>query len=147
MASLTDIRAGIRAAILSADPEVQCTGYLLENPQPPCFEVELGTTGVVFDLAMQRGLDQWTFIVRGFTGATLDETGQRRMDDWLASSGGKSIKEAIEARDSSYLRSLGGSVGDVQVERIGQIRAYSPVANPTAKFYGVEWTLQVVAEG
>lgn len=142
MASLRDIRAGIVSAIKAVDPQVQCTGYLLENPQPPCFEIELGSTGVIFDLAMQRGLDQWTIIVRGFTGATLDETGQRKMDDWLASSGGKSIKAAIEVD-----RTLGGTCSDCQVERIGQIRAYSPVANPTAKFYGVEWTLQVIAEG
>lgn len=141
-ADLKDIRLAIRDAIKAVLPQVQCTGYLLENPSPPSFEIELGATGVVFDRTMQRGIDEWTFTVRGFAGSTLDETGQRTLDAWLNSSGGVSIKAAIESD-----RTLGGTVNDVQVERVGQIRSYSPIASPTVKFYGVEWTLQVVATG
>lgn len=141
-ADLKAIRAGIAAAIKAVLPQVACTGYLLQNPSPPCFEVELGSTGIVFDRAMQRGLDEWTFTVRGFSGASLDETAQRNMDAWLNSSGGVSIKAALEAD-----RTLGGIVNDLQVERVGQIRSYSPIANPTVQFYGVEWTVQVAVDG
>lgn len=141
-ADLQDIRLAIRDAIKNVLPQVQCTGYLLQAPNPPCFEVELGSTGVIYDRAMQRGLDEWTFVVRGFSGATLDEVAQRNMDAWLDSSGGVSIKAAIEAD-----RTLGGTVSDVQVDRVGQIRAYTPIANPTVQFYSVEWTLQVITTG
>lgn len=141
-ADLRDIRLAIRDAVKAVLPQVQCTGYLLQNPAPPCFEVELGSTGIIYDRSMQRGIDEWAFVLRGFAGTALDETGQRTLDAWLNSSGGVSIKAAIEAD-----RTLGGTVSDVQVDRVGQIRSYSPIANPTVQFYGVEWTLQVITTG
>ena len=148
MAYLADIRAGIVRQIKAAIPEVQCTGYLLENPTPPCIEIELGSTGVVFDRTMARGLDEWTFTIRAFAGTSLDEQGQKLLDDLLSTSGTRSLKKALEQADpATGQRTLGGSVSDCQVERVGQIRTYSPIASPTVKFYGVEWTLQVVAPG
>ena len=142
MANLDDIRAGIAANIKAQLPDVQCTGYLLENAYPPAFEVELGSEGIVYDLAMSRGLDEYFFTIRGFAPSGTDKAQQMRLDAWLNSTGAESVKAALEAD-----RTLGGSVGDSHVTRVSQVRAFSPVASPTTTFFGAEWTLRVLAAG
>ena len=142
MAELADIRAGIAAALKERLPEVQCTGYLMENPYAPGFEVELGSTGIVYDLAMSRGLDEWFFTIRGFAASGLDRAAQMRLDGWLDSTGSTSVKTALEAD-----RTLSASVSDSHVTRVGQVRVFSPIASPEIKYFGAEWILRAIAAG
>lgn len=142
MASLADIRAGIAANIKARFSDAQCTGYLLENPFPPGFEVEIGTGGIVYDGAMSRGHDEWFFTIRGFAASGTDVAAQMRLDPWLSSTGAESVKAALEAD-----RTLGGTVSDSHVTRVSQVRAFSPISNPNTTFFGAEWTLRVIAAG
>lgn len=141
MADLANIRAGIAANIRAAIPEAICTGYLLESPISPAFEVEFA--GQVYDSAMSRGLDEWRFTIRGLVSqSVLDEGAQKKLDAWLASTGGESIKAALEAD-----RTLDGSVSDSRVERVGPVRQFSPISSPGTSYYGAEWTLMAIAAG
>ena len=141
MARLADIRAEIARSIKNAFPESVCTGYALESPTTPAFEVEFG--GKVYDQTMSRGLDTYTFIIRGLSSsAVLDEAAQRTLDKYLESTGSNSVKAALETD-----RTLGRTVSDAHVTRIGPIREFSPIASPGTKYYGAEWTLIAVVPG
>lgn len=142
MADLSDVRAGFMAALKLRFPDAQVTGYLLENPYPPAFEVEIGSQGVIFDMGMQRGTDEWWFTIRGFAGSGTDKAAQERLDVWLSSSGSQSVKEAVEVD-----RTLSGSVDDCRVTRISQLRSFSPISNPGMSFFGAEWTVRVIGRG
>lgn len=141
MAKIRDIRRGIAANVLAALPQSQCTGYLLENPQSPAFEVEF--SGIEYEGAMARGLDTYEFTIRGLASSTvLDSQAQQILDLWLESTGSTSIKAALEAD-----RTLGGSANDAEVIRVGPIREFSPISSPGTKYYGAEWTLRVLCPG
>ncbi len=141
MAKLKNIRAGIAVNVLRSIPQSQCTGYLLENPQSPAFEVEFH--GIDYEGSMSRGLDTYEFIVRGLASSSiLDAAAQQTLDLWLESTGATSIKAALE-----FDRSLGGSANDAEVIRVGPIREFSPISSPGTKYYGAEWTLRVLAPG
>lgn len=111
MASITDIRAALMAPI-KALGGINASPYILMNPTPPyahCFPG--GEAGdIEYDLAMQRGLDLMPFTVEVFTGAPGDIAQQVNLDAYLAASGERSIKQAIETD-----RTLGGLVDDLHV--------------------------------
>lgn len=141
MARIEDIRQGIALALKNTIPNAQCNGYLLDNPTSPAFEVEL--SGVVYDLGMSRGLDDYQFTVRGFVSSNiLDIAAQQTLDNWLRSTGTYSVKAGLEADPT-----LSGSCSSSRVERTGAIKEYTPVSSPGTKFYGAEWTLRVYATG
>jgi hypothetical protein len=146
MAELAKIRAGIAANIKARLPDVQCTGYLMENPYAPGFEVEIGSGGVVYDLAMSRGLDEWFFTIRGFAASGLDRAAQMRLDAWLDSTGSQSVKAGLEAAKTLPVDGV-ATVSDSRVVRVGQVRAFSPIANPGITFFGAEWVLRAIAPG
>lgn len=141
MARIADIRVGIADAIKAGLPNVKCTGFLLENPTSPAIEVELAS--ITYDLSMGRGLDDYTFTIRGFASSgVLDEMAQRTLDTWLASTGTSSVKAALESDPT-----LGGTVNRARVERTGPIRTYTPISSPGSTFFGAEWTLRCHAPG
>ena len=138
MANLAAIRAGIVANLRTAFPDnVQITGYNLSNPLAPAFEVEVDR--VVFDSSMSRGLDEWLFTVRGFATSGTDQAAQQRLDPWLASTGGESVKAALESD-----RTLGGTVADSRVVQVTRVATFTASAT---SFYGAEWLLRVIAQG
>jgi hypothetical protein len=63
--TLTQIREGIAANLAVLDG-CQVSAYMLSNPTPPA--VHVYPAEVDYDLAMGRGLDQWTFTVQAFVG-------------------------------------------------------------------------------
>jgi len=139
---LAGIRAGIAAnlATLSGAPaNVQISAYMLGNPTPPTLQV-MGPDQIDYDLAMQRGLDEWRFIVQGFVGAMTDRGAQVNLDAWLAPTGSLSVKAAIEAD-----RTLGGSVQDSYVESASGYKIYQLDAGH--QVLGAEWTIRLLALG
>ena len=145
MADLAAIRAGIRDLLFSAFPASNVTGYLLVNSWTPAFEVEIGNAGVVYDTAMQSGLDEWMFTIRGLAGQNLDLPAQMQLDAWFTTPGtsaSPSVKWALEQD-----RTLGSTVSDSDVLTVSQVRSYTPIATPGSSFFGAEWTLRVIAPG
>ena len=146
MAILEDIRAGFAAAITAAFPDVQCTGYLIENPTPPCFEVEPGEDGVTYDMSMQRGFDDWTFTVRGIVSAGLSLGAQKRLDAWLNSSGSQSVKTKLEANRTLPVDGV-ATVSDLRVLRASGPRQFAVISTPGTPYLGAEWVVRVIATG
>lgn len=138
--TLDRVRSGLAANIHAAIPGIQCNGYLLSSPTAPGFEIEPGE--IEYDLAMGRGLDMWTLIVRGYVSDVSDIGAQKTLDSWLASSGALSVKAAIQSD-----KTLGGACSDLRVAQVSGYRRYGAAANSNVSFLGAEWTVVVYGTG
>lgn len=139
MAELADIRAGIAGLLNAALPDFMCTGYNLPNAYAPSIEVE--PDRIVYDMAGQRGLDEWFFTLRVFAASGTDVAAQQRLDPLLNSTGSQSIKAIVEAD-----RTLGGSVSDARIIGLAKVRVFSTTSGDVG-YYGAELTLRVLAAG
>lgn len=137
MADLADLRAGL-AANLAGVSGLSRSAYVLSNPTPPCAEVE--PAPIEYDLAMDRGLDRWGFIVRVYVSANLDKGAQIKLDAYIASSGADSIKAALESDPT-----LAGAAEDVHVTGCSGYRVYE--RGGQAAVLGAEWQVEVLALG
>lgn len=139
---MSDIRAGLAAAIKAAITDAQCTGYVVANPAPPFFDIELSPDGIEYDQAMARGLDHWLLVVRGVVTLGDGVAAQKNLDDWCASSGTSSVKAAIEAD-----KTLGGKVETLKVTRLAGYAPVSVAQHPNNRYLGAEWTVEIYARG
>lgn len=137
MASLTDLREGV-AANLASITGLQQSGYMLSNPTPPCAEVEPGP--IAYDKAMQRGLDRYQLTVRVYVAFSTDIGAQKRLDEFLESTGATSIKAAIESD-----RTLAGACDALRVTGCTGYRAFTLPGGRIA--LGAEWTVEIFARG
>ena len=96
---------------------LQQTAYVLSNPTPPTAEVIPGE--VLFDRTMQRGMDQFTCLIRVTVPNNSDVAMQRRLREFREPDGPTSIKEHVEAD-----RRLGGLVDSLQVRRFTELRQF-----------------------
>lgn len=146
MTAVKDIRQGLVTNLRTKFPEAdyQISGYTLSAPTPPCFDIEIHTDGIDYDLAAARGLDKWTFLVRGMVPKTSDIGSQVTLDNWLESSGGLSVKEALESDGS-----LGGIVEALQVTHASGPKAIGVAvqSQPTNVYHGADWTIEIYAKG
>lgn len=133
MATLTQIREGL-AANLSSIKGCQISAYPLDDPSPPTLQVN-GPDVVEFDLAMRRGLDDWTMVVQGFTGAPEERGKYVTLDKWLEGSTG--VKNAIESDIT-----LGGIVHGARVTRIEAYRDFQ-LPHGGRVLFGALWFIQV----
>ena len=110
MADARQIREGIKAN-LDLIPGCQISAYALSSPTLPCLYVLTGPAEIVmFDIAMARGGDEWTWRVVAVTGLISDIGSQMLMDEFLSPDGDRSVKAAVESD-----KTLGGLVDDVHV--------------------------------
>jgi hypothetical protein len=137
MADLAAIRTAL-AANLSTIPDLQVSAYVLSNPTPPSAVVFAGPTE--FDKAFGRGMDMLVFMVRVVVAAVSDISAVVNLDPYMAGSGARSIKAAIES-DST----LGGSVFDVSVVGTDGEQIYTFEGRPPA--LGAEFRVEVTAHG
>lgn len=146
MADPALLRAGLAANLATIDG-LQENAYLLTNPTPPAAEIE--PAPIEYDLAMQRGLDKWQFIVRVFVGMTSDVGAQKRLDTFMQSDGDTSIKAALESDPT-----LGGAADDLIVTKCSGYKIFArEIATASGRgsaggpLLGAEWTVEVYAEG
>jgi hypothetical protein len=141
MADLTTMRTGL-AANLSTLTGIQVSPYMLANPTPPTIHLYPGGPAgdIEYDLAMARGLDQWTFTVQAFVALAADIGSQVKLDQFIAPSGAQSVKAALESDDT-----LGGTVASVQVVSCSGYRIY--VAEGRGPMIGAEWHVEILATG
>ncbi len=142
--AVADIRQGLVTNLRTKFPvgDYQITGYILEAPTPPCFDIEIHTDGIEYDLAAARGYDKWMFTVRALIPKTSDIGSQVTLDNYLESSGGISVKEALESDTT-----LGGTVDALQVTHASGPRAIGVHSQPTNAYHGCEFTVQILARG
>lgn len=137
-ATAADIRAGLVAALSTLSGVIPPTGYLLSEPTPPTFEIE--PAGIQYDQAFTRGVNEWTFTVRGFVGTASDIVSQQNLDVWMAATGTSSVKAAIE-NDLT----LGGKVQTLQVTSVSPPTTYAVASQPNSLYLGAEWTVRILA--
>lgn len=128
---------------LKAALEIQVSPYMLANPTPPAGH--LYPTPIEYDHAFQRGMDVWTFTLQVFVSETVDIGAQNRLDEFLNTSGPRSVKAALEADGDAGRPVLGGLVDDLRVVRCEGYRRY--VTEGRGPAFGSEWTIEVYAEG
>jgi hypothetical protein len=137
MADLTAIRVGI-ATNVSSISDLNVSPSRLSNPQLPCVVVFAGPTE--YDKAFGRGLDTLVFMVRVAVPATTDTGAVVSLDPYLAGSGPRSIKEAIESD-----KTLGGACSDLRVTGHKGEQPYNVEGQPPA--LGAEFRVEVTAHG
>jgi len=141
-ATIAEIRAGLETR-LATIPNVVTSAYMIDSPPDLTLQV-MGPDLVEYDQAMQRGLDEWTFIVQGFSGSPDSQAAQERLDDWLAPSGANSVKAAIEG-DRGSGGALGGVVDDVWVRQSSGYKVYD--FKTGSRMLGAEWTVLILNSG
>lgn len=145
---LATIRSAIAANVKAAVKGAQCSGYLLDQPTTPSFELAVHPDGIDYDLAMSRGLDKVVLLLRGFVSSGFDVSSQKRLDGWMKSTGGESVKAAIEVRDGPQNNvTLGGLVQDCQVTHVTEPRTFTVSGVSNAIHIGAEWTIELLATG
>lgn len=132
--TITTIREGL-ATNLSTIPNTQISAYMLVSPLPPV--IHIIPAGLEYDRGMHRGLDIITFTVEAFVAMGLDVGAQQRMDRMLSPAGTESVKAAIESD-----RTLGNTVSDVWVERVGGYRLVE-LPEMEQKALSVDWLVRV----
>ncbi len=142
--AVADIRQGLVANLRTkfAEADYQIDGYTLEAPSPPCFDIEINTEGIEYDLSAARGYDKWTFTVRALVPKTDSKASQVTLDYYLESSGGISVKEALESDTT-----LGGIVDALQVTHATGPRAIGVHSQPGNVYHGCEFTVELLARG
>lgn len=137
-ATLVQIRAGLKANLAALTTAGEVKDYLLGNEVPPVVGV-VGPDMTEYDQAMARGLDRWLIVVRALAGSPLDLAKQKRLDAWLAPSGGESIKAAIESD-----KTLGGIV---QNARVVSSTGYREYTLDSGKVLGCDFTVEIFNTG
>ncbi len=85
-----------------------------DNPAMPAAVVQL--RDVVYNLAMQRGLTEYNFVVTVVFGRVATSQAQRSMDQLIDDGGGRSVKSAIESD-----KTLNGNAFDTRVTEMTNI--------------------------
>lgn len=136
MASLTDIRTGL-ATNLGRIPGLRTSSTAPDLANPPIAIVEPDSTPVKFDIAMNRGLDEFRFVVTVVAHRVDGRSAQNKLDAYCAGSGDYSVKQAIE-----YDRTLGGKVNDC---RVTEIRSYGQVSINEIQYVAAEFSVVAYA--
>jgi hypothetical protein len=133
MSTIGDIRVALADALKPAF-DGQAFAYQLANPTPPCAQVTRGP--IVYDLAMHSGVNQPTFTVVAYVALLTDQGAQMLLDEYLAPTGSKSLKQALEVDTT-----LGGLVQALHVTEATGEQAY-PRENG-GPVLGSQWTVEV----
>lgn len=141
MATLAQIREGLRANLaanldLGANSAVQVSAYALSNPTGPYVQV-FGPEEITFHRAMGNGHADWTMTVQVGVPLTLDRGAQELLDRMLESSGGASIRAAIESDTT-----LGGVV---QQAIVTGVSGYAQYVSGQGDYLGCEFSVAVIA--
>lgn len=134
MATLTELRDGL-AKRLATIPGLRTSAVVPDQVNPPVAIVSVDS--IVYDQAHARGLDEYTFNVTLVGQRISERSAQAAIDAYLAPSGSKSIKAAIEAD-----RTLGGIA---QTTRVTDMTGIAPVTVGDASYITATLTVVVYA--
>jgi hypothetical protein len=135
MAQLSDIRSGL-AARMNTISGLRARDVIPDNIAPPMAFVN--PTQIQYDLDNARGLVQYTFTVSLFASRADSRSAQNTVDEFVSTSGLKSVKAAIEAD-----RTLGGIVDTCRVTNVTNYVVQD--ANDT-EFLAVDFNVEVYGQ-
>lgn len=139
MASLADIRTGLRANLVAAG-YADVNLYVQTSPALPCFEIDLDPEGVDYDLAMKRGLHRLPMVVRAVHAQGLDLSTQTTLDGYIDGALATDVKTALETD-----RTLAGAAQDLRVTKVTPRRYKSETTGDL--LVCLEWSVDVWATG
>lgn len=137
MASLADIRAGLKANLIAAG-FTDVNLYTTSDPTPPVIEIDIATEGVSYDESFNRGGDIVNMVVRAVFAESEDA--QVRLDTYIDGAAGTDVKTALE-RDLT----LAGAAQALQVTAAAPRRWKSDTTG--GLLVGAEWSVLVYAAG
>ncbi len=132
-----NIATQIRRALsdsLKAIPGLQPSPYPLASPTAPAAHILRGE--VLYDQAMNSGLQDWTFLVQVFVGVATDQGAQILLDSYLSPDGPRSVKAALEVDPR-----LGGLIQDMDVLSAAGEQIY---IIDNRQYLGSEWTVRIL---
>lgn len=134
-----DIKAVRQGLATNADSiaGLICLPYMPDAITPPMFFV--AEYEIDFDRSFGRGLDEATFTCRALITHATDKQGQAKLDEYLAGSGAKSLKAALQTD-----RTLGGACDDSHVTRV---YGYGLYEHGTSQYYGAQLSVHVIGSG
>lgn len=140
-ASQTDIRNALAAVIAGHFGDgVQVSARPVSSPTPPSLYVRGGP--IEYDKTFGRGHDEHEVTLVGFVANVSDEGSQLLLDDFMAPTGRRSVKEAAEQD-----RDLGGLVNDLRVERCSGPVTYTfdtlTTGTQRPAVLGAEWLVRI----
>ena len=135
MAGLSAIRQGLADRIATIDG-LRARDHIPDNIVPPMAFVN--PTQIQYDLDNARGLVQYTFTVSLFASRADSRSAQNTVDEFVSTSGLKSVKAAIEGD-----RTLGGIVDTCRVTNVTNYVVQD--ANDT-EFLAVDFNVEVYGQ-
>lgn len=134
MASLSSIRSGLstRLATISG---MSVYSFVPDSIEPPTAVVGV-MSSVDYDSTMSRGSDLYEIPLYLYVSRVDAELSQDSLDEFLAGSGSKSIKQAIEG-DST----LGGVVSSARVVEASNYGVYTI---NSIDYLGVEFNVEII---
>ena len=136
MASITDIRIGLENN-LKRIPGLRTAPNAPDLVNPPIAIVQPDSVPVRFDVAMNRGLDEFRFTISVLAHRADERSAQNKLDSYCAGSGEYSVKQAVE-----YDRTLGGVVNDC---RVTEISSYGSISVNEIQYTAAEFMVVVYA--
>jgi hypothetical protein len=136
MASITDIRIGLENN-LKRIPGLRTAPNAPDLVNPPIAIVQPDSIPVRFDVAMNRGLDEFRFTITVLAHRADERSAQNKLDGYCAGSGDYSVKQAVE-----YDRTLGGVVNDC---RVTEISSYGSISVNEIQYTAAEFMVVVYA--
>jgi hypothetical protein len=121
---------------------MSCVDYVPDVVEPPMFY----PADVVIDYDQTFGGDpDITVMCRVLVSKGDDQAGQRLLRGYMASTGAKSIKAAIESgRGAPGVAALSGACDDLHVRRVQGHRVYTVGEK---SYYGAEWVVHIIGDG
>jgi len=132
--TIAEMRDGI-AANLANIAGLRTTTVTPDLINPPIAIVQPQT--VDYDETFQRGMATYSFVVTVIVGRAAERTAQTNLDLFVAQSGNKSVKTAIESD-----KTLGGKVFDT---RVTTLRSYGSTTINDVLYLAGEFTVLVYA--
>jgi hypothetical protein len=136
MASITAIRLGLENN-LKRISGLRTASQAPDLVNPPIAIVQPDSIPVRFDVAMNRGLDEFRFIITVLAHRADERSAQNKLDTYCAGSGEFSVKQAVE-----YDRTLGGVVNDC---RVTEISSYGSISVNEIQYTAAEFIVVVYA--
>lgn len=134
MATLTELRTGL-AARLATISGLRTSATIPDQVNPPVAIVSVDS--IAYDQSHARGLDEYGFTVTVVGPRIAERAAQNALDAYLAPTGAKSVKAAIEAD-----RTLGGYA---QTSRVTDMTGIAPVTVGDASYITATFTVVVYA--
>jgi hypothetical protein len=135
MASITDLRAGLATA-LGTISGLRTTTETPDTISPPIAIVNVAN--VSYDLAFQRGLDEYNFVITVIVGRVGERSAQRLLDSYVSTTGASSVKLAIELD-----KTLGGKCDTL---RVTDMRNYGSLVIGEITYLAAEFNVVVYAQ-